>query len=290
MANDRRVPWLKFYSSDWRADPGLRMCSYAARGLWVDMLTLMHEAEPYGHLVVSGSAPDARDIAALLGGTEKEIGSLLSMLESKRVFSRTPEGTIYSRRMVRDAEQAERDRANGKRGGNPSVKPATQPDHNHPVERGVNPPNNPDTNHEVNGWDKAQKPEAISQKERGGERTPGSARERTPRTGPMPTLADPPSRWFGIADKTEIDDDGIERPVVGGYYLDEVARMVCEAACINGAARPVDWSPLTGWLREGFDPHERIIPVVRRLAARSGYTPPKFLSYFDDAIREGRAA
>ena len=36
-------PWMKWYPADWRSDPGLRMCSFAARGLWADLLALMHE-------------------------------------------------------------------------------------------------------------------------------------------------------------------------------------------------------------------------------------------------------
>jgi hypothetical protein len=46
---------MKFYPSDWRSDPMLRLCSLAARGLWMEMMCLMHEAEPYGSLLVNGT-------------------------------------------------------------------------------------------------------------------------------------------------------------------------------------------------------------------------------------------
>lgn len=130
------APWLKFYPTDWRADPALRMCSLAARGLWMEMLCIMHEASPYGSLRVNGRTVTDRQLSALAGG---EVGELLAELEDAGVFSREDDGTIYSRRMQRDAEKAARDKANGKEGGNPSLK------------RGVNPK------------DKAQKPEARSQ-------------------------------------------------------------------------------------------------------------------------------
>lgn len=136
-------PWMKWYPADWRADPGLRMCSFAARGLWADVLALMHEAEPYGHLLVNGRQPTPQQLASLLGGTAKEIERLIAELEAAGVPSRTDDGTLYSRRMVRDSERAETDKANGNLGGNPSLK------------RGVNPP------------DKAHKPEARSQKPEG---------------------------------------------------------------------------------------------------------------------------
>ena len=50
-------PWLKFYPADWRADPRLRMCSLAARGLWIELMSYMHEGEPYGHLTIDGVPP-----------------------------------------------------------------------------------------------------------------------------------------------------------------------------------------------------------------------------------------
>lgn len=114
-------PWLKFYPSDWRGEPRLRMCSLAARGLWIDLISYMHEGEPYGHLTIDGAAPDLDGIAALVGRPKTEVGKALSELEGKRVFSKTEEGVIYSRRMVRDKAKAEVDHQYGKRGGNPDL-------------------------------------------------------------------------------------------------------------------------------------------------------------------------
>ena len=156
MAEEKRQPWMKWYPADWRADPGLHMCGFAARGLWADMLALMHEATPYGHLVVNGRAPTPRQIAQLLGGgSAKEVEALLSELREAGVFSENDIG-IYSRRMVRDRAKAEEDRANGRAGGNPRLKGENNP----PVGNGVNPQPNPS----VNGGDKAQMLEARSQR------------------------------------------------------------------------------------------------------------------------------
>ena len=151
--NTRRQPWMKFYPADWRADPALRMCSFAARGLWVDLMTLMHEAEPYGHLLVSGKAPNARQLSGLLGGSAKEIEGLIGELEEAGVFSKTEGGIVFSRRMTRDHAKAQTDKANGRKGGNPSVKANA----NRGVADGVN--------LGLTGGDKAQRLEARSQKE-----------------------------------------------------------------------------------------------------------------------------
>lgn len=93
-------PWLKFYPLDWRGDPKLRMCSMAARGLWIEILSLMHEAAPYGHLLVNGKSPTDTQIAVLAGAPSDQITDLLGELETAGVFSRTKDGVIYSLDMV----------------------------------------------------------------------------------------------------------------------------------------------------------------------------------------------
>ncbi len=152
-------PWLKFYPADWRADPRLRLCSLGARGLWIELVGLMHESEPYGHLAIDGAPPAAAMIAALVGRPAHEVAKALAELEARRVFDRAANGAIVSRRMVRDRAKDERDRANGKAGGNP-----------HLIGR-VNPADE--------GKDKAQTPESRLQnpeKKENGARGPRAAR------------------------------------------------------------------------------------------------------------------
>lgn len=146
--SEKRQPWMKWHSQAWRADVPLRMCSYAARGLWADMLSLMHESNDYGFLLIEGVNPTPKQLAGLLGGSEREVKALLLELNNANVYSVTgrsmpedvealvPEnmaaGVILSRRMLRDKAKADRDRKNGRGGGNPSLNPR----HN----AGVNPP------------------------------------------------------------------------------------------------------------------------------------------------------
>src|SRR5262249_58384065 len=100
-------PWLKWFPADWRSDPRLRMCSLAARGLWIELLGFMHEAEPYGHLIIGGAAPSDKQIAKLVGSSISETKRCLEELRNAGVFSVNLEGVIYSRRMVRDREKHE---------------------------------------------------------------------------------------------------------------------------------------------------------------------------------------
>ena len=96
------LPWFKFYPSDWQADTALRMVSLSARGLWIGMLCVMDGADPRGHLVWSGRALAADDIAKLLGCDARETRKSLDELERAGVFDRAADGAIISRKMVRD--------------------------------------------------------------------------------------------------------------------------------------------------------------------------------------------
>lgn len=114
-------PYFKFWVSNHQAEPLLKMCSWATRAIWVEMLCLMHGAEPRGHLLVNGKTPTAEKLARLIGATPEEVQDALNELEAEGVFSRTEDGTIYSRRMVRDTETEKKNREYGKRGGNPAL-------------------------------------------------------------------------------------------------------------------------------------------------------------------------
>jgi hypothetical protein len=108
------------------------------------MICIMHEGEPYGHLLVSDRPPTTKQLAALAGISNAECEKFLTELELAGVYSKTEEGVIYSRRMVRDKAKAEKDRENGKGGGNPQLLDS--------VNGGVNPPDIPE--------DKAKNPES----------------------------------------------------------------------------------------------------------------------------------
>jgi hypothetical protein len=41
-------PSFQFYPADWRKDANLRRCSPAARGVWMDILCVLHDSDEYG--------------------------------------------------------------------------------------------------------------------------------------------------------------------------------------------------------------------------------------------------
>lgn len=137
-----RLPFLKFYPGDWMQDAALRTCSVAARGLWIDVLSAMHaNTNRRGYLELPTGRPMLScHVARIVGTTEQETEVLLAELEDAGVFSRTKDGTIYSRRMVRDDRQLQDDVKNGRRGGNPRLKGGVNPPVNPPVNPEANPP------------------------------------------------------------------------------------------------------------------------------------------------------
>ena len=117
-----KLPSFQFYPGDWMKDPSLRACSLATRGLWIDMLCLMHESSRRGYLQHPTSNPvTAAQLARMTGCATDEIDGLLQELETAGVCSRTEHGTYYSRRMVRDENKRKACSEAGKKGGNPTL-------------------------------------------------------------------------------------------------------------------------------------------------------------------------
>jgi 5-methylcytosine-specific restriction endonuclease McrA len=119
--------WSKFWWQDWSGDKVLHTCSLAARGAWMELLCIMHEAEPFGHLLLNGKPPTTKQLANLLGAPEKEVSKLIAELADSGVFSRTPAGVIYSRRFLRDQALSEDMKEIASLGGNPSIIRGTVP-------------------------------------------------------------------------------------------------------------------------------------------------------------------
>jgi hypothetical protein len=136
-----KLPAIHFYTGDWQKDNGVRFLSLAARGLWWEMIQIMHEADRRGYLEVNGLALDHRTLAARIGGrgtSSAQVKKLMDEMETLNIYSREDgSGVIYNRRMVRDEELRERDRVNGMKGGNPALIPQK---YNRADNRRVNPP------------------------------------------------------------------------------------------------------------------------------------------------------
>ncbi len=103
MENGRedKLPWVKWYWSDYRADEGLRLCSLAAQGLWMRMLSVMADSRRKGYLLLNGRSATAEDLSDLTHSSVEEIQKLTTELRFRKVFSETKSGLIYNRRMAK---------------------------------------------------------------------------------------------------------------------------------------------------------------------------------------------
>lgn len=110
-------PAFQFYPGDWRKDVELRSCTVAARGLWIDLMCVMHECEPYGHLVLNGKPMTPAQLAGQVGNiTAAQCAKLIDELLDNGVARKTEGGLIYSKRMV-DDERVRNARAEGGKAG-----------------------------------------------------------------------------------------------------------------------------------------------------------------------------
>lgn len=117
-----KMPAMQFYPADWRKDLAVQALCYHDRGVWFEMLCLMHESSERGVLLLAGQ-PMPEDVAArLLGLDNQTFNQTLSNLLTYGVAKRRDEdNAVFSKRMVADEKLCEIRRQAGKMGGNPAL-------------------------------------------------------------------------------------------------------------------------------------------------------------------------
>ena len=116
-----KLPAFQFYPADWRKDPNVQALDYYVRGVWFEILCLMHESEQRGKLLLNGRPMPDEALARLLGLDKQKLTSVLGILLDYGVASRDDQGALVNRRMVRDEEIRQIRSESGKKGGNPSL-------------------------------------------------------------------------------------------------------------------------------------------------------------------------
>lgn len=120
--NTIALPWFKCDAEYMLSEIGLRECSLAARGLYFDLLCLMHKGQPYGHLARSGKPLTMVQVAKGIGCHTRDVTKLIPQLCDSGVLQQLESGLLWSPYLVAKAVQREEARANGRRGGNPRLK------------------------------------------------------------------------------------------------------------------------------------------------------------------------
>lgn len=115
-------PSLQFYPGDWRKDPAVQSLDYFDRGVWIELLCIMHESSERGVLLLNGTPMPVEALQNLLGLDNQTTTKTLATLQARGVAKvRQSDGAIYSKRMVEDEQLSEIRRNAGSKGGNPSL-------------------------------------------------------------------------------------------------------------------------------------------------------------------------
>ena len=141
-------PAFQFYPADWRTDSSLKVCCLAARGLWVEMLCLMHElgqgeGSRYGYLELRGQPLKPDQLGRLIGIDLATMEPLLEELEDAGVYSRDEGGVIYSRRLERDGHLKQIRSNAGTKGGQNSKQNGSKTEANTQAKRKQTPKQKP---------------------------------------------------------------------------------------------------------------------------------------------------
>lgn len=117
-----KMPALQFYPGDWRKDLAVQALGYHDRGVWFEMLCLMHESDERGVMLLNGAPMAEEVIARLLGLDNQTFNQTLSNLITYGVAKRrATDNAIFSKRMVEDERLCQIRREAGKKGGNPAL-------------------------------------------------------------------------------------------------------------------------------------------------------------------------
>lgn len=122
VQKDKKLPAMQFYPGDWRKDIGVQSLSFNDRGIWFEMLMLMHDSERRGVLVLNGQPMSDEMIARAIGLDNQTFNQSLTTLLNTGVASREEDtGAVMNRRMVRDEHLRKIRAACGAKGGNPAL-------------------------------------------------------------------------------------------------------------------------------------------------------------------------
>lgn len=105
MKKSSKLPALQFYPGDWKKDLGIQSLDYESRGVWFELLLLMHDSPRRGYLQVNGKPMTDEILGKLLRIHGNKWKKIRRKLEDTGVVSiEEKTGILFCRRMVRDEQ------------------------------------------------------------------------------------------------------------------------------------------------------------------------------------------
>lgn len=112
-------PSFQFYPGDWLKDTALRICSPAARGVWADLLCLLHECPQRGVFRTKNglimSAVSVKKISKSIAGCKPKL--VQELIDNGAVYVARKDGALYCKRLVRDELHRRHKAQSGQKGG-----------------------------------------------------------------------------------------------------------------------------------------------------------------------------
>ncbi len=112
-------PAFQFYPGDWLKDAALRICSPAARGIWVDLLCLLHECPQRGVFRVKNGSKTVpvsiKKVSKSIAGCKPKM--IQELIDNGVVHVARKDGALYSKRLIRDELHHRHKADSGKKGG-----------------------------------------------------------------------------------------------------------------------------------------------------------------------------
>jgi len=98
-----KLPAIQFYPGDWRKDVGVQSLNFHDRGVWFEILMLMHESEVRGKLMLGGKCMPDEILSNVLRIDKNELVRTIQTLIERGVTEREKRtGALINRRMLRD--------------------------------------------------------------------------------------------------------------------------------------------------------------------------------------------
>ena len=282
-----RRPSFQFYPGDWQSNSNLRRCTHAERGIWLDVMCLMHDQPEYGvlrwplkeiaqaigcpvaslhSLVIKGVMKGANDQLAepmvYVPRSGRKNGDPVTLIPTQ------PGPIWYSSRMVKD-EYVRINAGSGTRFG--AAKPDTKPD-------AKDPPESSPSRRDGEGLGDGQSDGSSSSSSSSTTFPIGKGEADAP-----PTMTDPERRkaeaWRGV--KSLLNAHGMPKAQTGTFvgklvrdYGEDVAITAMEAAVTSRPAEPAEWLKAAcqraAGERQSSDPQWRVEQRQRTQQAAPG--------------------
>lgn len=118
-----KLPALQFYPGDWWRDLSVKLLDHYHKGIWFELLLLMHDSEERGCLTINGRPMSDDEIGLIIGLVNQKDNQIatkaIERLLDVGVASRRDDGALVCRRMVREEEIRSKRIKCGSMGGNP---------------------------------------------------------------------------------------------------------------------------------------------------------------------------